>query len=231
MTAVPLVLDTTPPALPSLQVVGLDGGTLTLSSDQVVMVRLTCSVSPATLAGEYEIWGDVDPTAFGSIQTTEGASSWSTYSDPLISIKVSAGTGAKSVYARLRDDLRNPTAVLATQVYYDPSYPEVRIVALPDRTHLSAQAGYRTCSFTWAPSVDVVQYQARAVPSLSSSHLGGSPVGTAHGSSGVMGFGTFLAGVPVSTSVDSGDLATATPGDGVKVLKVFVKDLAGRWSL
>lgn len=231
MTAIPLVLDTTPPALPSLAVVGLDGGVLTLSSDQVVQVRLTCAATPVELAGEYKLWGSVDPAAFGAIQATEGASSWVTYSDPLVSIRLSAGAGTKSLYARLRDDLRNSTPVLATQVYYDPTYPEVRVVGLPDRTHLSRQAGYRLCSFSWAPSVDVVQYQVRAVPSLSSPHLAGSPVGTTNGSSGVAGFGTFLSGVPVSTSVDAADVIVASPGDGPKVAKVFVRDSAGRWSL
>jgi hypothetical protein len=231
VTAVPLVLDTSPPALPSLVVASLDGGVLTLSAGQVVMVRLACSVTPVDLAGEYKIWGDVDPTAYGAIQATELASSWVTYSDPLIPIKLSTGAGVKSLHGRLRDDLRNPTAVLTSQVYYDPTYPEVQVVSLPDRTHLSVQDGFRVCSFTWAPSVDVVEYQLRAVPSLASSHLAGSPVGTASGSSGVAGTGSYLAGVPMSTSIDAADLANASPGDGPKVAKVFVRDSAGRWSL
>lgn len=231
MPGITLALDTTPPLLPSLALVGLDGGVITLTSDQVVMAKLTCSATPAELLGEYKIWGDVDPTAYGAVQGSELASSWVTYSDPLIPLRLSAGAAVKSLYGRLRDDLRNQTPVLSVQVVYDPDYPSVQVVMPPDRTSLSQAAGYRTCTFDWTPSVDVVQYQVRVVPSLGSSAAGGSPVGVLHGSTNVAATGAFLAGAPVHTSIDAADLEAASPGDGQKFVKVYVRDSAGRWSL
>lgn len=231
MASLLLTLDTTPPTAPSLSVVGGDGQVITTCADQVVLARLVCSATPADLLGEYKLWGDVDLTAYGAIQATEGASSWVTYSDPLVPIKLSAGAATKHLYGRLRDDLRNPTGVLAAQVIYDPTFPVVSVVTGPDRTRLSKQAGYRTCAFSWQCSVPFAQYMVRAVPATSSGSTAGSPIGTSYGSTGVAGAGTYAASTPMATSVDAADLEAAWAGDGTKVLKVFARDSSGRWSL
>lgn len=231
MVSLLLTLDTTPPLAPSLAVVGGDGQVLTLTSDPVVLARLSCSVPPSVLLGEYKVWGDVDPAAYGAVQATEAASAWVTYSDPLVPVRLAAGGGTKALYGRLRDDLRNPTAVLAAQVLLDTSYPSVSVLSGPDRARLSMQAGYRACAFTWAPNSDAVRYVVRAVPGVGSSYQAGSPVGTTNGSTNVAGTLALPAGVPVLTLLDAADLGAASPGDGFKVIKVFVQDGAGRWSL
>lgn len=232
MASLILNLDTTPPVAASLALLGPDGDVITLTADQVVEAQLTCDESPAVLLGEYKIWGDVDPNALGSIQVTEETSTWATYSSPpLVAVRLSNGTGVKHVYGRLRDDLHNQTPVLAAQVLFDSSYPSVRVQTPPDRTRLSAQAGFRTSTFAWIANVTFTEYMVRAVPSASSSSLSGSAIGTTAGSSGVAGTGTFPANTPISTSVDAADLVTASPGDGPKTVKVFVRDSTGQWSL
>ena len=232
MASVSLTLDTTPPVAASLAVVGPDGlSVLTLSSDAVVLARLTCAQTPEELTGEFKLWGDVDPAANGNIQTLEQDSTWTTYSEAVIAVRLSGTAGAKALRARLRDDLHNPTAELAAQVLYDPTYPSVAVVDVPDRTRLSQQAGFDTCTLSWAPNVAVVEYQVRAVSSAGSSVHSGSPIGTAHGSTGVAGTGTYPGGTPRTTTVNAADLVAASPGDGPKVVKVFVRTADERWSL
>jgi hypothetical protein len=232
MASLILSLDTTPPVAASLALLGPDGEIVTLTADQVVEAQLVCEQSPAQLLGEYKLWGDVDLNALGSVQDTEGGSSWATYSDPpLVAVRLSNGTGVKHLYGRLRDDLHNQTPVLAAQVLFDASYPAVRVQTLPDRTRLSQQVGFRSSTFAWVSNVAFVEYAVRVVASPASGALSGSPLSTAAGSIGVAGAGTFPADTPITTTVDAADLVSASPGDGPKTIKVFVRDSAGRWSL
>lgn len=222
-----LTLDTTPPADPGLLV---NGGAASTGSQNVML-----SISTADYSGgardvtEMRIWGDVDDTVDANVQPTEDGSSWTLY-NPSKVIRLSAGTGPKRVFARLRDDVCNETAAFTTTVTLDTSIPVVSIVVPVDRGKISKVAPCNRAMFVWTADRDFVAYEVRVVPTAGSPHGSGVPVPTNAGSANTSGVGTFVASAPVTTVIDGTDLETASPGDTSKVVKVFVRDNTGAWS-
>lgn len=217
-----VVLDTAPPASPVLLV----NGGADRTGDRVVMVALA---TPSLDVAEMKIWGDIDPTANPLFQATEGASDWTLWS-PEVAIRLSAGTGRKYLYARLKDDVCNETPAFTDWIDYDADAPVVAITNPPDRTRISATAPCDTTTFSWECGHDFTDYMVRVVPSIGSPREAGVLVGTTHGSTGTAGTGSFPASTPRTTTVRGADLLAASPGDGSKVVKVFCKDTAGVWS-
>jgi hypothetical protein len=61
------------------------------------------------------------------------------------------------------------------------------------------------------------------VPTDGSSHTAGTLIGSANGSTNVSGETGGMAWGPVTTMIDGSDLKAASPGDGDKIVKVFVR--------
>ena len=223
MTAhVTITLDTAPPASPVL----LINGGADRTGDVVVMVALA---TPSADVTEMKIWGDLDPTANPLFQPTEGASQWTLWT-PEVALRLSAGTGRKYLYARLKDDVCNETPAFTDWIDFDADLPVVSVTNPPDRTRISATAPCDTTTFSWECSHPFTTYQVRVVPSIGSPHAAGVLIGTAHGSVGTSGLGSFAAAAPLTTVVTGADLLAASPGDGPKIVKVFARDSAGAWS-
>ena len=216
-----MVLDTTPPASPALL---LDAGAATTGS-QTVAVSLTTSDLDAV---EMKVWGDVDPSADVAVQTSELASAWITYAQSK-TVHLAAGDGRKYLYARLRDDVGNPTVVFSDFIDLNTATPVVALTTPLDRGRVSLISPYHQATFGWESSLPFTDYQARLVPSVSSPHLAGIAVPTSGGSLHVSGSGTFPATTTILTTVRAADLLAASPGDGPKRIKVFVR-AAGVWS-
>lgn len=213
-------IDTTPPGNPRMAV---NGGVLFVAS-RSVSVGIT-----GTGATDMKIWGDVDTDADTDIQSFEDLSTWLPYTEHT-DVGVSASIGRKRLYARLRDAVGNPSPVFGTYVDYDPAYPQVSMVLDADVAVLSTIPGHDAATFSWDANVDFVEYVVKVMPTTASPYFGGSPVRSDFGSVNVAGSGSFLADTPITTVLKGADVNFASPGDGSKVIKVFIRDVAGRWS-
>lgn len=222
-----LVLDTKPPANPRLV---LDGGAAVAGRREVVVGI----ASPDYEGGSRDVemmllWGDVDPAADALVQPTEAASAWQTF-QPEYVVRLAGGSGRKTVNARLRDDVCNETPVFCGFIDLDLDSPVVTIASAIDRARISKVAPCDTAVFQWHASRPFTSYEVRVVPTVGSPHQAGAPIRSAHGSANTQGVGAFPADTVITTVVNGVDLEIASPGDSLKLVKVFVRDDAGVWS-
>jgi hypothetical protein len=229
-----LHLDTTGPQGVALV---LDAGNPTFTLDRVVSALASSTSGDAVMV---KLWGDVDPAADARIQQLEGDSSW--ISLAAIDVTVAVGDGAKTIYCRLRDDVGNTSAVASDTITLDTTAPIVTILAGPSTTaggeppKLSKVAGFDDASITWAANEPIQAYKVKVVPAANATHDQGTVIAAAGGSTNVNeasgGAELVAANTPVTTHIRGADLeAAAAGGDGVKDVKVFAQDLAGRWSV
>lgn len=218
-----LVLDTAPPASPTMVI----NGGADITGDPVVLVALSTASDDVR---EMKVWGDVDPTADGLFQPTEDTSAWTLWA-PSVAIRLSSGTGRKYLYARLKDDVCNETPAFTDWINFDSASPVVSISNPPDHTRLSVQPGpCGTSVFSWVCNQPFDAYQIRVVPAVSSPVDTGVALGSAAGSVAVANSGVaFPARTPIVTSIKGLDLQTASPGDGTKIVKIYVH-ASGAWS-
>ena len=222
-----LVLDTTPPANPGLLI---NGGAAATGSQNVLLTLSTSDYDTGSRdVAEMLIWGDVDPTADALVQPDEAASPWQVY-QPSRVIRLSAGTGRKYVYARLKDDVCNATVVFSDWIDLNTDLPNVSIVTPVDRAKISKTAPCDEATFAWQADRDFTAYMVRAVANAGSPQNSGVLIGTALGSANTSGAGAFPANTPITTVINGGDLQAASPGDTSKVIKVFCQDTSGAWS-
>lgn len=228
-----VVLDTTAPGGAALALNG--NASYTTSVD--ITAALTTTDNPVT-GYQILIWGDVNPAFNASIQTTQGASAWITPTwtgtGPFTAnqaVRLATGDALKTINARIRDDVWNETATLTKTITLDTVVPTVDITTGPDTTKVSTTAGKRTVNFTFTVGSEAITAWEVAVVANSGSARGsGTVIGTTNGSTGVSG-GAKTASSTQAVSIDGRDLQAASAGDGTKVVKVFVQDAAGNWSV
>lgn len=216
-----LTLDTTAPSTPTIQV---NGTALYTSSD---LVTLTTSVADGT-AFQMKVWGSVDPANNANIQTTEVASQWFTFAAST-QVKVSAAEGLKTIYVKVRDDVYNETGQATDTITLDTSIPVVSIVS-DGITKISKIAGKNIATFSFSVDSDFVEYKVKVVTSTGAGESTGTQLVTTGGSTGVAGTGTWTPTSNLDVQITGADLQTASAGDAVKIIKVFVKDASGKWS-
>lgn len=224
-----LVLDTTAPGGATLV---LNGGA-TYATSLTLSAVLHTSDSPTT-GYQIKIWGTgIDETANASIQEDEVDSSWisPTWSsgDATQAVVLSAGDGLKTISAKIRDDVWNETAELTDTITLDTVAPVVTISSGPDVTKISKVSGKRVATFAWQSDTAYQAYKVKVVPASGSAESAGTTLLTTNGSTNVSG-GAGAATTDKTTTIDGRDLEVASAGDGTKVIKVFVQDLAGNWS-
>ena len=70
------------------------------------------------------------------------------------------------------------------------------------------------------------------VPANNSTQDAGVIIGTTNGSQNTSGSdGSYPASENIQVTITGADLEVASSGDGVKIVKVFVKNAAGTWSV
>lgn len=223
-----LTLDTTAPAGVSFLI---DGGNTYSSTDTV---ELTISTSDSDTTGyQMKIWGDVDETSDTNIKATEETSSWASFATTK-AIKLSAGDGRKTLYVKVRDDVYNASDSVNKSITLNTSIPSIEISGI-DRTRLSKNEGANVMSFSFTVTDDTdivfTEYKVMVVSDPSSVHSVGKLIGTEHGSTNMSGSGEFPMNEPINCTITGADLEVASSGDGTKTIKVFVKDIAGNWSV
>lgn len=211
-----LTLDTTAPS----------GGSISLPS-RASSVNITATLS-ATGASYVKLWGDICATA-GGAAITEANASWVAY-EASKAIILTATDGTKTVYAKFKDDVGNESSAVNASVIYDSSVPIVTIVG-PDVSKISKVSGFNVCAFSFSANEAISEWSVRVVPSASSLHTAGTEIPTTGGSTNMSGNTQKAADAAVECTIYGADLETASSGDGAKIIKVFVKDLTGNWSV
>ena len=212
-----LVLDTLAPQ--GLTVKLNNGSQYTTSKN----VTLSISVSDTSTSGyQMKVWG-IDGAS------SEDSASWETFAQTK-NIALPTGDGLKTVYVKVRDDVFNETAAASATITLDTSVPAVTIIG-PDVSRISKTAPKNVATFSFTSDVAFTEYKIKVVPSKSSLHDAGTLIGTANGSTNMTATCTFKASTAISCKIYGKDLEAASSGDGEKIIKVFVKNAHGTWSV
>lgn len=216
-----LTLDTASPA--GLAIALNDGALYTTKNVVDLAITLT---DEDTTGYQMKIWG-TDEAA------DEASATWTNFAAAK-SISLPAGDGLKTVYVKVRDDVGNETAAVSDSITLDTAVPVVTITG-PDKTKLSKVTGFNQAVINFTSDVDFVEYKVCVVPQSNSLAAAGTVLGTVNGSSNVAGVSeegeSFPADTNITTTITGADLEVASAGDGVKILKVFVRNAAGTWSV
>lgn len=212
-----LTLDTMAPAGLAVQLNGDDIYTTTPS----VELTLTLTDSPTT-GYQMKIWGVKGVT-------DEDSASWETYAASK-SVTLPSGDGLKTVYVKVRDAVGNETAAASDSITLDTAVPTVTVTG-PDKSTISKVVGFDMAVINFMSDIAFEEYKVCVVPATSSTQESGTQIPTTNGSVNTSGSaGGYEADTNIEVKINGTDLETASSGDGVKIVKVFVKNAAGTWS-
>lgn len=186
-------------------------------------VQLAVNVTDESADGyQMKVWG-INGVA------NESDAAWETLAN-IKNITLSTGDGLKTVYVKVRDDVYNETVAASASITLDTSVPAVTIIG-PDVSKISKTSPKDVATFSFTSNTAFTEYKIKVVPSNSSLHDAGVQIGTANGSTNMSATGTFKASTAISCKVYGKDLEAASSGDGEKIIKVFVKNAHGTWSV
>lgn len=213
-----LTLDTLAPA--GLAVVLNDGAIYT--TNPIVTLKLTMT-DEATTGYQMKVWGV-------SGVETEADAAWETYA-PEKAVTLDGENGLKTVYVKVRDDVGNETAAVSDSITLDTTVPVVTITG-PDKSKISKVNGFNQAVINFMSDVAFEEYKVCVVPATTSLESAGTVIPTTGGSLNTSGSeGGYEADTNITVTINGADLETASAGDGVKIVKVFVKNAAGTWSV
>lgn len=212
-----LILDTLAPQ--GLTIKLNSGSQYTTSREVALAIGITDS---STVGYQMKIWG-ID----GIEKETDA--SWETYASSK-NITLINGDGLKTVYVKVRDDVYNETSTVSATITLDTSVPSVTIIG-PDVSKISKTSPKDVVTFSFTSDVAFSEYKVKVVPSTSSLHDAGVLIRTVNGSTNMSDTGTFKANTSITCKIYGKDLETASSGDGQKIIKVFVKNAHGTWSV
>jgi hypothetical protein len=222
-----LTLDTTGPGGVTASI---DGGAA-YTADRDVDVVIDSSDSDLT-GYQVKIWGDVDGSHNANIQPLEANSAWINLVEAGHTVRLSTGDAVKTVTVRLRDDVLNESSTAQDTITLDTSAPVPNITVSPDRTRVSKIATRNVSTFSWAADLEFEEYKIKVVGAAGDPHTAGTTIGTANGSTNMTGnAGNYPASTNIQSSINATDLENASAGDGPKVIKVFVREESGNWSV
>lgn len=213
-----LTLDTLAPA--GLAAVLNDGAIYTTSTGVTLKVTMT---DEDTAGYQMKVWGinDVED---------EASAAWETFTAEK-SIVLTAGDGLKTVYVKVRDDVGNETAAVSDSITLDTAVPVV-VITGPDKSKISKVAGFNSAVINFTSDVAFEEYKVCVVPATNSLQGAGTIIPITNGSENTSGAeGGYAADTNISVTINGADLEAASAGDGVKIIKVFVKNAAGTWSV
>ncbi len=186
-------------------------------------VQLAVNVTDESADGyQMKVWG-INGVA------NESDATWETLAN-IKNVTLSTGDGLKTVYVKVRDDVYNETVAASATITLDTSVPAVTIIG-PDVSKISKTSPKDVATFSFTSNTAFTEYKIKVVPSNSSLHDAGVQIGTANGSTNMAATGTFKASTAISCKIYGKDLEAASSGDGEKIIKVFVKNAHGTWSV
>jgi hypothetical protein len=222
---VTITLDTTAPGGVVIDLAS--GADFTAVRDIVAALTTT---DGTTTGYTMKLWGDVDTAYDSDVQATEGASNWITYAATK-AIRLSTGDGSKTIHLKIRDDVNNASTEATDSITLDTTIPVATIQSGPTPAKISKQTGKRTSTVVWQSDSQYDAYKIKVVPATNSIHTAGTQIPTTGGSTNVSGSTANQPALTnVTSTIDGADLETAG-AEGANIVKVFVQDDAGNWSV
>ena len=213
-----VTLDTTAPSDVALTI---NNGALYASS---TAVNLNITLADDQTEGyQMKIWG-----VAGAQE--EAQAGWENFA-PSKGVNLTDGDGRKAVFLKLRDDVGNESLTVSAQITLNTSVPVVTVTG-PDRSRISTEDGFGKSVFHFSADVPFEAYKVCVVPAVSAQQEEGISIPTEGGSLNTSGEeGGYPASTDVEVTITGADLVRVSPGDGVKVIKVFVRNASGIWSV
>lgn len=213
-----LTLDTTAPSGLTLEI--NDGAIYTTNP----VVELSIGISDEVTTGyQMKIWGITD------VESEEDAT-WENFATSK-SVSLPSGNGLKTIHVKVRDDVGNESTEASDSITLDTTVPTVTITG-PDKSKISKIVGFNQSIINFMADVAFEEYKVCVVPANSSAENAGTIIGTDNGSINTSGSeGGYEASTNIQVTITGADLEAASTGDGVKIVKVFVKNAAGTWSV
>lgn len=213
-----LTLDTLAPA--GLAISLNDNALYTTSATVTLKITMT---DADTTGYQMKVWG-IDGVA------DEATAAWETFAAEK-SITLPTGDGLKTVHVKVRDDVGNESAEAADDITLNTAVPVVTITG-PDKSKVSKITGFDTSIINFTVDVAFDEYKVCVVPDTTSTQDAGAVIPTTGGSANTSGAdGGYPATTNIEVTIKGADLEAASSGDGVKIVKVFVKTAAGTWSV
>jgi hypothetical protein len=213
-----LTLDTTAPT----------GLTLSINDDALYTTSTTVTLKinvgdEATSGYQMKIWGIADAA-------DEGSASWETFATTK-SVALTSEDGLKTVHIKVRDDVGNESAEVTDTITLDTTVPIVTVTG-PDKSKISKVSGFNQSVINFTTDVEFAEYKVCVVPQTNSTQEAGTVIPMDNGSSNTSGSeGNYPASQNIKVTITGADLEAASTGDGLKIIKVFVKTAAGLWSV
>lgn len=212
-----LILDTLAPSGVTLSI---NGGAQYTTTEEVLLAIGTSDSD--TTGYQMKIWG------INGV-SSESAASWETFTTSK-SVTLATGDGLKTVYIKIRDDVYNESSTVSAKITLNTAVPSVTVTGA-DVTKISKVAPKNVATFSFVSDVDFVEYKVKVVPTTASLQDAGVQIETTNGSTNMSGTGDYKADTSIQCKIYGEDLEVASSGDGSKIIKVFVKNSAGTWSV
>lgn len=213
-----LILDTLAPSGVTLSI---NSGAQYTTTQEVL---LSIATSDSNTTGyQMKIWGI-------NGATNESDASWETFTTSK-TVTLPTGDGLKTVSIKIRDDVYNESATATATITLNTVVPSVTITG-PDVSKVSKVSPKNIATFSFVSDVDFEEYKVKVVPSNVSLQDAGVQIATTNGSVNMSGTsGNYKANTSIQCKINGADLEVASSGDGSKIIKVFVKNSAGTWSV
>lgn len=230
-----LTLDTTAPS--SVSVI-INNEEIKTNSAEVTL-SITCS--DEDLKGyQMKIWGT-------SSAETEDSASWENFQNTK-NITLPAGDGGKTVFVKVRDDVWNESVTVSDTIMLQTKLPSVLdLVLFNSKISLVSGRNMSTGIFEIDESISALKIMIVqninaayndptniSIPTKYGSYMESDLGRIPNASSDVLEADeTMVESVySLNFTLCADDIQTASPGDGVKIIKIFVKSAeSGNWSL
>lgn len=199
---------------------------------------LTISCEDADLSGyQMKIWGTADAP-------TESDALWETFQEEK-DITLSSGDGLKTVFVKVRDDVWNESATVSDTVTLYEKLPSIIGLSV-NKSKLSLVEGQRVTVGSFGIDEDIDAVRVMIVQNVNDTYdaptnvsipvTNGSKI---YNENDETVSGAFLEAESTLNNVQlvyfdicAADISAVAPGDGVKIVKVFVRSAAnGNWSV
>ncbi len=231
-----LTLDTIAPSGISVL---LNGG-VTSTTSTAVTLGIECAEAEQNSDYQMKIWGTASAQ-------TEAEAQWETFQNTK-QITLPAGDGTKTVYVKVRDDVWNESATVSDSISFYGKIPTVNVSA--NVSKLSFVNGKNVTMLNFVLDEECSEIKVMIVNNINDAHNASTNIAipTANGSYldfndstyqsqsntleyAVSGNDNFQPVLGQFATIYAADIAQASPGDGVKIVKVFVKSaVSGNWS-
>lgn len=264
-----ITLDTTAPSGVGVKINGDEART----TSRNVTLNIACTDADKT-GYKMKIWGDIttgDET--GNLIAAETDAAWEDFAASKTVLLIGDDDNSSSqrtVYVKVRDDLRNESATVSDSIILYSELPEITVISGPSPAKITTRADKTagnnfseqlslavltrsTVAFT--ANKDISDVKVMITSSINSLHndttnilipsTSGSMIGISSdseeaengylnlsGASGMTVSGqNIAAGTEITLTICGDDLKSVSPDDGVKLIKIFVREKDAHWNV